>query len=109
MDDRKRIANAIITSGIARIDGAPSIRDRIAVVNEVADAVLADLGDRLLPELPEGWHAVHIKPYGGRNWEAILGSGSPSGPNGSYKTVRGYGPTIAAAIRAAIDEVEADE
>lgn len=53
-----------------------------------ADAVLAALGDRLLPEIPEGFDYVKVRLTNTSNERMLIG----------------YGPTPAAAIRAALED-----
>lgn len=101
MDDRERIAMAIYGSGLVTGGRAFHVAEggRKEQAYLMADAVLAALGDRLLPEVPEGWWVGDIiwkNPPG--NYKANLYTAD------CLDRKQSYGLTIADAIRDALKE-----
>lgn len=98
MDDRERIATALFH---ARHESDDDF--------DLADAVLAALGDRLLPELPEAWVMKRLE------WLAFypnlfgITMARIDGIGYVVQERYGAGPTIAAAIREALGEVRKEE
>jgi hypothetical protein len=86
MSDRELIADTLATTIGTEVDHA--------------DAVLAALGDRLLPEVPEGWTVVYATKFVGS--EVVVTNGEDGGER---RVLNGTGPTIAGAIRNALEGV----
>ena len=84
-----------------------------AVVEELTDAILAAIGDRLLPELPEWVDGVNVQYHRlpDEQWRSRVVGDIPdtrswNKGNMVRQRIDGNGPTIPAAIR---DALEADQ
>lgn len=106
MNDRELIAQALAKSNqqnlpysIAYDNFAEKDKD---AYRRLADAVLAAIGDRIIPELPEWCDNLDVflppvgEPFAEYHVELIEGDGS-----GMYR--EGRGPTIPAAVRSALE------
>lgn len=70
-----------------------------------AQAAYDALADDLLPELPEGWFIAHISPSDEDSWPRTPFDAYLIHPEGIRTEYLGTGPTIAAAIRNALESV----
>ncbi len=94
----------LITQTLARVYNqrdTPIPDDVIESWHPYADALLAAIGDRLLPDMPDGWWWLDVTATSSHIESVIHCDPIPGG-----EKLRGTGPTIPAAIRNALEDEE---
>lgn len=110
MTDRELVARAILGTNLSGPWNGGISQDDHSF--KQADAVLAALGDRLMPELPENWWSIEL--YKSLDGTVSRWDDDPPIPAGHVYAdmwddaegpiLSGTGPTPAAAIRAALEQ-----
>ncbi len=108
MSDRERVAQAIdprnwdsFYDGF-REDSWEHKQRRVSL--EQADRVLAALGDRLMPELPEWVRQAYLYHRNDGDWRISINNTTNAAHYQDQYSVSGTGPTPASAIRAALEQ-----